>query len=139
MKQFIAIISMCLASVAVAQEDIASLRGTHNLNDLSQVPSEKVWYKNKDGELIERNFELQPPLIPHKTKGYVINLKKNRCLGCHSMEDYEEEEASKMGDSHFVNREGKKLKTVSSGRYFCVQCHVQQVKNPALVSNTFQE
>ncbi len=39
--------------------------------------------------------------------------------------------------SHFLDRDRKELDTISSGRYFCNQCHVRQVVADPLVDNTY--
>jgi len=120
-------------SVAESAE-VASLRGTHALDDLSLEPPKGKWLKNID---FDRNFSDQPPLIPHKSKGMKITLKKNRCLSCHSNENWREEDAVKMTASHFMNRSGKRLKTVSPRRYFCTQCHVPQINNKPLIGSDY--
>lgn len=88
-------------------------------------------------ERIARNFEQQPPLIPHKIDGMALNFKKNKCLECHDRPFYKEEQAPKIGDSHYRDRDGKELNKVSMARYNCNQCHVPQVNAPPLVANTF--
>ena len=89
-------------------------------------------------EKIARNFEQQPPLIPHKIDGYRIDKKANRCLECHDRPNYKEENAPKIGDSHYKDRDGKELTHIWMGRYNCNQCHVPQADAQPLVSNTFQ-
>ncbi|MBW5291278.1 MAG: Nitrate reductase cytochrome c550-type subunit [Candidatus Ruthia sp. Asou_11_S2] len=118
----------------ITSEDIASLRGVHSLRGLSIAPTTNKWIKNGD---YERNFDLQPPLVPHKSEYMRITLKSNKCLDCHSNANYREEEAAKMPSSHFKTRSGKRLKKVSSSRYFCKQCHVSQVDTKPLIDNVY--
>jgi cytochrome c-type protein NapB len=115
--------------------DLASLRGTHVLDDLSIAPDKIKWIK-KNVEF-ERNYDDQPPLIPHKTAGMTINLKKNKCLTCHSDENYKEEDAPKMSSTHFFTRDNARLPEMSPRRYFCLQCHVPQAKLDPLVDSNF--
>jgi cytochrome c-type protein NapB len=78
-----------------------------------------------------------PPMVPHAVDKYEVNLKYNGCLKCHSEKTYEREKAPKIGDSHYVSRDGKVLETLSSRRYFCNQCHAPQVDAKPLVENKF--
>ena len=48
------------------------------------------------------------------------------------------EKAPKVGDSHYITRDGKTQDTISMRRYFCSQCHVPQVKSEPLVENTHE-
>ncbi|SMN16185.1 Nitrate reductase cytochrome c550-type subunit [uncultured Candidatus Thioglobus sp.] len=115
--------------------DLASLRGIHSLDDLSIPPNKNKWIK-KNVEF-ERNFDDQPPLIPHKTEGTKISFTENGCLDCHSNENYKEEEAKKMSSTHFFTRDDVRLKQLSPRRYFCLQCHVPQVDRDALIGNDY--
>ncbi len=115
---------------------VESLRG----DDAPNGPSVKVGkyrVKSEEGGY-ERNFKKQPPLIPHKVDKYRITLKNNGCLKCHSEKAYKKEDAPKVGDSHYIARDGKKLEHVSRRRYFCVQCHIPQVDSDPLVENTYE-
>jgi cytochrome c-type protein NapB len=118
-----------------AADVVESLRG----KDLTEPDKAPVFAKQllEEGG-IARNFEKQPPLIPHTVDKYRITLRENGCLKCHSAANYEKEQAPKVGDSHFIDRDGKQLDKISMGRYFCEQCHVPQVDAPPLVENTFQ-
>lgn len=122
--------------MAVSQENIDSLRGMKAIDELSAVPESKRW--EPDRSPVARNFIQQPPVIPHSTKGYQINLKFNKCLTCHSWANYEESGATKISQNHFKNREGVELANVSASRYFCTQCHVEQHEVKPLVDNEFR-
>jgi cytochrome c-type protein NapB len=87
---------------------------------------------------IERSYKEQPPMIPHGIEKYEISLRLNGCLKCHSEETYQTEKAPKLGDSHYLDRDGKKLEKLSMRRYFCTQCHVVQFEGAPLVDNSFQ-
>ena len=126
---------MGLSQLAFA-EHVVSLRGNTALDEDSRIPEQKNW--QKDGEPIERDYVQQPPLIPHKTTGYKINQKFNKCLTCHSWANYKEAGATKISQTHFEDRDDHVLANVSARRYFCTQCHVPQVNAKPLVENTFE-
>jgi len=86
---------------------------------------------------IERSYKEQPPMIPHAIEKYEISLRLNGCLKCHSEETYQTEKAPKLGDSHYLDRDGNRLEKVSSRRYFCTQCHAVQFEGAPLVDNSF--
>ena len=92
----------------------------------------------KDRAPVSRDYLQQPPLVPHKTDGYQVNIKHNKCLSCHSWKNYRTHNATKISQTHFESRDGAVLSTVSARRYFCSQCHVPQVDAKPLVENTFQ-
>jgi cytochrome c-type protein NapB len=87
---------------------------------------------------IARSYKEQPPMIPHAIDKYEISLRLNGCLKCHSEETYQVEKAPKLGDSHYLDRDGKKLDKLSMRRYFCTQCHAPQLEGAPLVDNAFQ-
>ncbi len=84
-----------------------------------------------------RNYPDQPPIIPHKTDNYQIDLDANKCLTCHSRTAVEVSQAPMISVTHFMDREGQTLATVSPRRYFCTQCHVTQNDAKLLVTNDF--
>ncbi len=129
--------SLFMASSGLAQTDsVTSLRGHHALDQDSGVPTVKKWQRDRDP--IERDYVQQPPLIPHSTKGYRINLKFNKCLTCHSWANYKEAGATKISQTHFSDRDENVLANIAPRRYFCTQCHVPQVDARPLVENTFE-
>jgi len=123
------------ASPAMAKESISSLRGDHDLNASANKVTKKKQVTQKDG--FERSYKLQPPMIPHKIEKDKITLKTNTCMKCHSKKTYKKEKAPMVGESHFLDRDGKELAKVSSRRYFCNQCHAPQLKAAPLVKNEF--
>jgi cytochrome c-type protein NapB len=84
-----------------------------------------------------RNYPEQPPLIPHSTDGYAIDLNSNKCLSCHARSRTPESKAPMVSITHFMDRDGQFLATISPRRYFCTQCHVPQAEVKAPVKNTF--
>lgn len=121
---------------ALAQGQLESLRGSHDLEALAKSSPIKRWQRDRDP--IPRDYIQQPPLIPHDITGYQINVKFNKCLTCHSWVNYKEAHATKISQTHFEDRERNVLANVSARRYFCTQCHVPQVDAPPLVENTFE-
>jgi cytochrome c-type protein NapB len=120
----------------VFAEHVTSLRGT---NDLEGQSNEVVLKQiQRDREPITRDYVQQPPLIPHKVEGYIINLKFNKCLTCHSWKNYKRARATKVSQTHFADRDGDVLANISSRRYFCTQCHVPQKNAVPLVENEFK-
>ena len=59
-------------------------------------------------------------------------------MNCHSEKTFEQKKAPRVGDSHYLSRDGKVLETLSSRRYFCNQCHATQLNAEPLVENIFQ-
>ncbi|HHJ16174.1 MAG TPA: nitrate reductase cytochrome c-type subunit [Gammaproteobacteria bacterium] len=134
-KLSMALIILGAAGLAQAA-DVRSLRGHSDLQEDSQPPEPKRFAK--DGEPIARDYVQQPPLIPHKIKGYRIDLNSNKCLSCHSWKHYREAGATKISQTHFEDRDKNVMANVSARRYFCTQCHVPQAGAQPLVENTFK-
>lgn len=117
-------------------ESLASLRGAAGIPEMSTAPVKARVINDKEN--VDRTFEEQPPLIPHKSERYAVNLKQNECMDCHSKEKAKEKEASAVSESHYESRDGKKLDSLAARRYFCNQCHVPQVDAQPLVDNAFR-
>lgn len=123
-------------SKTVLSEEIYSLRGQVDVDELSEVtPNHRTMAV--DGG-IDVNYDDQPPLIPHSIDKTRITLHENSCLGCHSKENQKHSNAVRPPKSHYRTRNGKKLNTITTGRYFCTQCHVPQAYTNPLVKNTFK-
>ena len=129
----VGIVASMLSFVATA--DISSLRGGHELNKNAESFDKKKQMKVKGG--IKRSYKQQPPMIPHSIDKDKITLKGNTCMKCHSEKNHKKEKAPMIGESHFLDRDGKKLAKPSSRRYFCDQCHAPQVLAQPLVENNF--
>ncbi|MCW9024799.1 MAG: nitrate reductase cytochrome c-type subunit [Gammaproteobacteria bacterium] len=128
--------NFAIAPLAVSDTGgITSLRGSNELDNQSDMPVAQQWQRDRDP--IERDYIQQPPLIPHTTKGYKINIKFNKCLTCHSWANYKEKGATKISQTHFSDRDEHVLANIAPRRYFCNQCHVPQVDAKPLVENTF--
>lgn len=95
-------------------------------------------YHVVDGVRPERAYRQQPPLVPHQTDKYEIDLKVNQCLRCHEWPYSDQEKAPKISDFHYISRDGVRQDTITGNRYFCKQCHVPQNDAKPLVENKFQ-
>ncbi|HEA25648.1 MAG TPA: nitrate reductase cytochrome c-type subunit; periplasmic nitrate reductase electron transfer subunit, partial [Ectothiorhodospiraceae bacterium] len=69
-----------ISATAVADSDVASLRGAYDLNKDSKMFTKKKMLKSTGG--FERSYEQQPPLIPHSIEKDKITLKGNTCMKC---------------------------------------------------------
>ncbi|MBC8025958.1 MAG: nitrate reductase cytochrome c-type subunit [Steroidobacteraceae bacterium] len=87
----------------------------------------------------KRAYPDQPPTIPHSTDGYQIDKNSNRCLLCHSRANFDTFQAPMVSVTHFLDRDGQVLASVSPRRYFCTQCHVVQSDAKLLVPNDFRD
>lgn len=123
-----------LAGTAFAEDKIATLRDaaiTETLSPPAMAPAVNTHLKQV------RNYPEQPPLIPHKIDGYQVDLNANKCLTCHSRAAVGESQAPMISITHFMDREGQFLASVSPRRFFCNQCHVTQAEARPLIENTF--
>ena len=115
---------------------IKSERGSTDLvTDADAAPMKNF---RKDGDLYDRQYMHQPPLIPHDTRNYEVDNKVNKCLACHSFKNASAMKAPKISPTHFETRDGMTLGEVSPRRYFCLQCHEPQADAKPLVENTFK-
>ncbi|WP_206484034.1 nitrate reductase cytochrome c-type subunit [Thalassotalea sp. G2M2-11] len=123
------------STVIAAQSNVATLRGDAKLDsqgNTAAIPS----VLNKDIKQA-RNYPMQPPVIPHKTRNYEVNLNSNKCMSCHSRTRTEESQAPMVSVTHYMDRDGNFLADVSPRRYFCNQCHATQSDVKPLVENNF--
>ncbi len=133
------LMSLCLllvtTNVVLAQEqNVATLRNAP-LAENPKPPRMTPQY-NKDLRQV-RNYPEQPPLIPHKSNSYQVDKQANQCLSCHSRGAIADSQAPMLSVTHFMDRDGQFLATVSPRRYFCNQCHVSQHEIKPLVGNVF--
>ncbi|TWI01745.1 periplasmic nitrate reductase subunit NapB [Luteimonas cucumeris] len=86
-----------------------------------------------------RAYPMQPPTIPHTTDGYQVTLHTNRCMLCHARANAPQFQAPEVSVTHYMDRDNQFLATISTRRYFCLQCHVTQTDAQPLVANTFKD
>lgn len=136
MKKYALTIAITTAAVAaLAAEPIATLRATTPLVEDGKAPA-MAKVSNEDVRR-SRSYPEQPPTIPHQIRGYQIDLNANKCLSCHSRRATSESNAPMVSITHFMNRDGQFLASVSPRRFFCTQCHVTQQDVRPLVGNDF--
>jgi len=140
LKLSLAVVAACFAVSAFSADATKSMRGIE-VGKADPVAAEKSYVGSRPGtqQPIARTFSTQPPVIPHTVDNFnEVNLEGNQCLDCHGVANYKKKNAPKIGDSHFVDRDGNKHEEASKGRYNCQQCHVPQVDAKPLVENKFQ-
>lgn len=112
-----------------------AMRGPVELQDTTKPPP----LLNPDNSDVrrQRNYAMQPPVIPHKVEGYQVDKNANRCMMCHARTRTQESQAPMISVTHFMDRQGNFLAELSPRRYFCMQCHVPQANVNPLIENRF--
>ncbi|MDR0701361.1 MAG: nitrate reductase cytochrome c-type subunit [Azoarcus sp.] len=128
----------CATSIAANDDSggLATLRGAPIPTSTSSGGD--ALKKAIESAPLDRDFTQQPPLVSHAVDDYPVTRNFNKCLDCHSWENYRKEKATKVSQSHFQAADGQELPNVSPRRYFCLQCHVPQVDARPLIANTYQ-
>jgi cytochrome c-type protein NapB len=122
-------------STVVMAQTFSTLRGATPLNQEGPAPA---MTPEQNSSLREpRNYPEQPPVIPHSTEGYEISTNANKCLSCHARTRVRESQAPMVSITHFTDRDGQYLASISPRRYFCTQCHVPQHNVRVPVENDF--
>ena len=134
MFKFFLAATILITGLAFASDQFASLRGA--ALDVEKEPAKMVAEDNRDIRQ-QRDYPMQPPLIPHRTDGYQVDQFGNKCLSCHSRKRTEDSQAPMISVTHYMDRDGNFLADVSPRRYFCSQCHVSQTTAEPLVGNDF--
>ena len=129
-----AALAASLSTFAMAQT-FSALRGSTPLNQ--EGPAEPMTPEMNTSEREARNYPEQPPVIPHSTEGYEVSIHGNKCLSCHARSRTRESQAPMISITHFADRDGQFLASVSPRRYFCTQCHVPQHNVKPPVTNDF--
>jgi cytochrome c-type protein NapB len=127
--------AVAASSSALFADTFSALRGPVPLDQIAPAP--RMTPLSNTSEKQVRNYPEQPPVIPHTTEGYEIDLNSNRCLTCHARARTGVSQAPMISITHFMDRDGQFLATISPRRYFCEQCHVPQHLVKAPVPNTF--
>ena len=122
------------STVAVAQT-FSALRGPTPIDQT--VPADPLTPEQNTSEREPRNYPEQPPLIPHSIEGYEVSIRGNKCLSCHARSRVGESQAPMISVTHFADRDGQFLASVSPRRYFCTACHVPQHDVQVPVKNDF--
>ena len=126
---------LALASTVAMAQTFSALRGPTPIDQAP--PAEPITPEINTSEREPRDYPEQPPLIPHSTEGYEVSLRANKCLSCHARNRVGESQAPMISITHFADRDGQFLASVSPRRYFCTECHVSQHDVQAPVKNNF--
>lgn len=129
------VITVSTSAPALSQVAHDRMRGPVELADTTKPPP----LVNPDNSDIrrQRNYAMQPPVVPHKIEGYQVDKNANRCMMCHARTRTEQSQAPMISVTHFQDRDGNFLAELSPRRYFCLQCHVPQADLNPLVKNQF--
>jgi len=128
-------ILMVLASTITMAQTFSVLRGSTPLDQ--EGPADPMTPEQNTSVREPRNYPEQPPLIPHSTEGYEVSIHANKCLSCHARTRVRESQAPMISITHFSDRDGQFLASISPRRYFCTQCHVPQHNVQVPVENDF--
>jgi nitrate reductase cytochrome c-type subunit len=90
-----------------------------------------------DDQRRARSYPAQPPVIPHQTDNYQVDLRFNKCMSCHGRDRVGESQAPMVSITHYMDRDNNMRQEISPRRYFCTQCHVGQTDARVPVNNTF--
>ena len=137
-KPFILVLVAAIAAgtgTLAAETFKSDLRGPTPLNDEGPAPPMTPMRNTAEKEV--RNYPEQPPVIPHSIDGYQIDLQSNKCLSCHARARTAESQAPMVSITHFMDRDGQFLASISPRRFFCTECHVPQNVATPPVSNDF--
>lgn len=127
--------AFAFAATALAAQTHSALRGSTPLDQEAAAPRMTPLRNTSEREI--RNYPEQPPLIPHSIEGYQVDLNGNKCLSCHARARTSESQAPMLSITHFMDRDGQFLASVSPRRFFCTQCHVPQHETKVPVPNDF--
>lgn len=130
----VAILMSLAASVATAQT-FSALRGAVPLDQ--EGPAPPLTPERNTAQRAARNYPEQPPVIPHAIEGYEVSIRGNKCLSCHARNRVGESQAPMISITHFSDRDGQFLASVSPRRYFCTECHVPQHDVKSSIDNDF--
>jgi cytochrome c-type protein NapB len=121
----------------LAQTVGEGLRGSTPIDQVA--PAAPMTPLRNTAEKETRNYPEQPPVIPHTIDGYQIDMNGNKCLSCHARARTGESQAPMVSITHFMDRDGQFLASVSPRRFFCTECHVPQHTATPPVTNDFTD
>jgi cytochrome c-type protein NapB len=140
MRAHAAILMLALLAASAAAQGppkfADAMRGDTPVPDKTHAP--RLGNAVNNDQRLPRQWEQQPPIVPHRVDGYQIDKNFNKCLDCHAREKTAFSEAIAVSKTHYIDRDGKVLDRISTRRYFCMQCHVAQDAVAPLVDNTFR-
>lgn len=131
----LAAVFAAFATTGLLAQTRSALRGATPLHEEGPAPRMTPLRNTLEKEV--RNYPEQPPLIPHTIEGYQVDLNGNKCLSCHARARTGDSQAPMLSITHFMDRDGQFLASVSPRRFFCTQCHVPQHETRAPIENDF--
>lgn len=126
-----------ISTSLLAQTVGEGLRGSTPIDQVA--PAAPMTPLRNTAEKETRNYPEQPPVIPHTIDGYQIDMNGNKCLSCHARARTGESQAPMVSITHFMDRDGQVLASVSPRRFFCTECHVPQHTATPPVTNDFTD
>lgn len=78
------------------------------------------------GNIPDRHYPEQPPVVPHDVRASQIDRFHNQCMDCHTGSGSELTGATLVSATHYLDRDGEPAGRLAAQRYFCLQCHVPQ-------------
>lgn len=130
------LLTMLLALPVMAQGFTDAARGPTAIDATTQPP--RLTNSVNDDRRLPRNYDQQPPVIPHRVDGYQVDKNFNKCMDCHARDKAAFSGAVPVSKTHYIDRNGKVLDRISTRRYFCQQCHVAQEPVAPITGNRFQ-
>jgi cytochrome c-type protein NapB len=132
-----AALAPCFAAGALLAQDAPRLRGPEPFT--RDAPAPPMQRAVTNDVRVRRNYPDQPPVIPHATDGYALDLNANKCMSCHARRFTEQSQAPMISVTHYQDREGNTLGGLAPRRYACLACHVPQTEARPLVENRFRD
>lgn len=121
-------------------QTVSAMRSSE-VSAVDKAPEIQNYLGSKPGgqALIQRNYQQQPPLIPHKVDGFDdINAEENTCLDCHIHKEVRGQKIPQVKESHLVKPVNPAAPELHKSRWQCNSCHVPQVDAKPLVENIFK-
>ena len=109
-----AVAALALGAGGLLAQTQSGLRGPTTLD--TEGPAPRMTPTRNTAEKEVRNYPEQPPVIPHSIDGYQIDLNGNKCLSCHARARTAESQAPMVSITHFMDRDGQFLASVSPRR-----------------------
>jgi cytochrome c-type protein NapB len=135
-----AILAITIAACASTAVQVSTLRDS-TVTTSDTAPDVKNYVGKRPGQhaLIARNFEKQPPLVPHTIEQYEISATENACWDCHNSDDFKGKKMPMVGPSHLLTpAAADATPKLNMQRWQCDNCHVPQVDAKPLVENSFK-
>ncbi len=140
MRNLLAALLLLASSAALAQTTPALVNGLRGSTPLDAETRPPLMPKPvNDDQRKARSYPMQPPVIPHQTENYQVDLRFNKCMSCHGRDRVGESQAPMVSVTHYMDRDGTMRQEISPRRYFCTQCHASQYDVRPPVKNTFQD